>query len=227
MKSLDEWLRVHPVFAGLAAAEKSRLVERSLRRELEKGEVVALQGDVWPYLFLVGKGQVEASKVSGQGRNLLIASFGPGDLFWGPAFFEQGAPLPATIEACCPTCLYVWSRPKIEPLLLANGPLSWELCRLMVQRMQRASTLVEGLAFHPVAGRLARFLLEITPEREGEAVPRSLTLDEIAARIGTTREVACRFLRRFADEELIDITRTDLIIKNRSSLEGLAEEVKG
>jgi CRP-like cAMP-binding protein len=227
MRTLEEWLRTHPVLALLGEREQELLLGQSLTRELQKGEVLALQGDVWPCLFLVGKGQIDAAKASSQGRSLMVTSFGPGELFWGPAFFQEGAPLPATLEAHTRTRVYLWSREKIEPLLLAHGRILWELCRLMVQRMQRASAVVEELAFQPVAGRLARLLVGFSAGREGESIPRGWTLDEIAARIGTTREVACRFLHRFADEGLIDITRSEFVVHDQRRLEELARQVKG
>ncbi len=227
MKTLEEWLRTHPVFASLGEREQEYLVRESLARELQKGEVLALQGDVWPCLFLVGKGQIDAAKASSEGRSLLVTSFGAGDLFWGPAFFQEGAPLPATLEAHGRTHVYLWSRPSIESLLLTHGRIMWELCRLMVQRMQRASAVVEELAFQPVAGRLARLLVAFSGGREEESIPRSITLDDIAARIGTTREVACRFLHRFAAEGLIDITRSEFLVHDQRRLEELARQVKG
>jgi CRP-like cAMP-binding protein len=227
MKTLKEWLRSHPIFSSLGVREQELLAGQSLARELQKGEVLALQGDVWPYLFLVGKGQIDAAKASTEGRSLLVATFGAGELFWGPAFFQEGAVLPATLEAHARTRLHLWSRQGIEPLLLAHGSILWALCGLMIERMQQASTVVEGLAFQPVAGRLARLLVAFSAGREAEPIPRSLTLDEIAARIGTTREVVCRFLHRFADEGLIDITRTEFVIHDQGRLEQLARQVKG
>lgn len=227
MTSLAEWLRDDPVFASLGERERKLLAGQSLMRDLEKGETLALQGDVWPCLFLVGKGQIDAVKASSQGRSLLVTSFGAGDLFWGPAFFQEGAPLPATLEAHGPTRVYLWFRQSIEALLLAHGHILWELCHLMVQRMQRASAMVEELAFQPVAGRLAQLLVAFSAGREEQPIARSMTLDEIAARIGTTREVACRLLYRFADEGLIDITRSEFVVHDQQRLEELARQSKG
>jgi CRP-like cAMP-binding protein len=226
MKSLEEWLRAHPVFASLGEQDRRLLLGRSLARDLQPGEVLALQGDVWPCLFLVAGGQIRAAKASSQGRSLLVTTFEAGDLFWGPAFFQEGAALPATLEARGRARVYLWSRQSVEPLLLAHGPILWELCGLMVRRMQRASAVVDELAFQPVAGRLARLLVAVSAGREQESIPRSLTLDEIAARVGTTREVACRFLHRFADEGLIEITRSEFVVHDRRRLEELAGQVK-
>jgi len=227
MKTLEEWLGALPVFAALDKGERELLVRQSLTRELQQGEVLALQGDVWPYLLLVGQGRLDAVKASSQGRSLLVTTLSAGELFWGPAFFQEGASLPASLEAHGQTRVHIWPRRSIEPLLLARATILWDLCCLMIQRMQRASTVVEELAFQPVAGRLARLLVAVSDGREKESIPRSVTLDEIAARIGTTREVACRFLHRFAEEGLIDITRSEFLVHDQRRLEELARQVKG
>jgi CRP/FNR family cyclic AMP-dependent transcriptional regulator len=227
MDLLAGHLRAHPVFASLGVQDREQLAEQVLVRNLKKGEVLALQGDTLPSLFLVGKGRIDAVKVSSEGRSLLVTTLRAGDLFWGPAFFSEGAPLPATLEAQEPTRAYLWLREKVEVFLLAHGRILWALCQLMAERMQRASTVVEELAFQPVAGRLAQVLIAISAGREKETIPRSFTLDEIAARIGTTREVVCRFLHRFADEGLIDITRSEFVVHDQQRLEELARQVKG
>jgi CRP-like cAMP-binding protein len=82
------------------------------------------------------------------------------------------------------------------------------------------------MAFQPVAGRLAKLLIDTAQEESQKTIDRSLTLDEMAARIGSTREMVCRFLHRFADEGIIDITRTEYSITNRERLASLAQVAK-
>ena len=219
MEQLRELLRTHPVFASLGVTERELLAKHAVRRELQKGETLALQGDVWPYLFLVAEGGLDAVKVSSEGRNLLVTTFGAGELFWGLAFFQDGAPLVVTLEAHSPVRVYLWSRRQVEPVFLAHGQMGWELCGLMIQRMQRASAIVEGLAFQPVAGRLARLLLDHFESAGDAAIARNLTLDEMAARVGTTREMVCRILYRFAEQGAIQINRTEFIFTDRKLLE--------
>jgi CRP/FNR family transcriptional regulator len=93
----------------------------------------------------------------------------------------------------------------------------------MIQRMQRASAIVEELAFLPVSGRLARLLLEHFDIAGEPVLERSLTLDEMASRVGTTREMVCRALYRFADRDLIHVTRTEFVLTNREGLSRLVE----
>ena len=115
---------------------------------------------------------------------------------------------------------------KLLPILLRNGQMSWELSRLMVSFMQRASNIVEELAFQPIPGRLARLLLERYNGGKDSPVARDLTLDEMAAHIGSTREMVCRALYRFSDDGLIEITRTEFLFTDQEKLEELAHKGK-
>lgn len=216
----------NPVFAALVEADLHAILAEGLPRKHPKGSTIVLAGDVWPYIFLVVAGRINARKVSSEGRSLLIATFEPGEVFWGIAFFHDGAPMPVSLEAREDCQIHLWQRERFLPFLLKNGRMSWELNRMMVNQMLRASNIVEGLAFQPVAGRVARFLLEQTPSDQNVS-PRHLTLDEMAAHIGTTREMVCRYLHSFSDDGLINITRTEYYITNRDGLARITSQVKG
>ncbi|MBN2119034.1 MAG: Crp/Fnr family transcriptional regulator [Anaerolineales bacterium] len=223
MKILPDLLKANPVFASFAPSELDDLVRLASTRSYLKGEKVILYGDVWPYLFMVKDGEIEAMKESGEGRILRVASFGAGELFWGLAFFHEDVAMPVTLGAREDSSLYLWERRDILPLLLRNGQASWELSRLMADRMQRASEILEGLAFQPVAGRLARLLLDNFETAGDSAISRNLTLDELAAHIGTTREMVCRALYSFSDKKLIEVTRTEFVLTDRVGLARLVE----
>lgn len=216
----------HPVFASLVQKDRNFLIKLGNSRKFQKGEFIVQQGDIWPTLFMVLEGRVVAQKNSQEGRNLIVTNLVSGDLFWGLAFFEEDAPMPVTLGVTEAAQLFLWKRADFLPFILNHGQVSWELSRLMVQRMTQASEIIETLAFQPVAGRLARFLVGISPE-DNSPVARSLTLDEIAARVGSTREVVCRFLQRFASDGLIDITRTEFVINNSDGLREIARQGKG
>jgi CRP-like cAMP-binding protein len=216
----------HPVFASLGPKDRDFLTTLGGSRQFHKGEFIVQQGDIWPILFLVLEGRVVVQKASLEGRNFIVTNLENGDLFWGLAFFQEDAPMPVTLEVTEATQLFLWKRTDFLPFLLQHGQVSWELSRLMVQRMTQASEIIETLAFQPVAGRLARFLVELSPE-EKSPVARSLTLDEMAARVGSTREVVCRFLQRFANDGLINITRTEFTVNNADGLKEIARQAKG
>ena len=220
-------LRQSHFFSTFPPEEIGTVARSAVVRKYLRGEKIVLYGDVWPYFLLIGQGQVDAVKESGEGRSLLVTTFHPGEVFWGVAFFLDDSPMPATLEARTDCELYLWSHEDMQPVLMRNGAASWELSRLMIARMLHASEMLEGLAFQPVAGRLARLLAELPHDDKSGAVSRSLTLDEMAARIGTTREMVCRFLYRLAGQGMISITRTEFAITDRQALLALAQTVKG
>ena len=223
METLKSLLHANPIFASLPPAELTALAQLASSRAYDKGETVILYGDVWPYLFLVGEGSVNAVKESGEGRSLIVTTFLAGDLFWGLAFLQENAPMPVTLEAREASRLHLWSRDAVTPIFERNGRAGWELCRLMAGRMQRASAILEEMAFQPVAGRLARLLLDYFELAGDAAISRHLTLDEMAAHIGSTREMVCRALYSFSDKNLIEVTRTEFVLTNRDGLAHFAE----
>ena len=223
MTNIPLFISSHPLFASLSEEDLKIMYQSGFSRQYPKGGIITLAGDIWPYLFLVLEGTVTALKESSEGRSLIIATFETGELFWGTAFFQDNAPMPVSLEVRKTTKIMVWSRENILPIFLNHGDMSWELCRVMVNRMMRASEIVEGLAFQPVAGRVAGLLLENYPS-DHDFTSRNLTLDEMAARIGTTREMVCRVLHGFSDKGLITITRTEFSIINRQQLDELAQK---
>jgi CRP-like cAMP-binding protein len=215
------------IFSNLNRSELDSLLANMQSRRYHEGEWIVQHGDVWPHLFLIRSGEVTAVKESFEGRSLIVATFKGGDIFWGLAFFLENARMPASLLVSQECEIMIWKREDILPLLLKSGSLSWELSRLMIRRVQLASDIVEQLAFHPIAGRLARLLIEFVGEESQKSVPRNLTLDEMAARVGTTREVVCRFLHRFSDQGLIEITRTEFTVTDSKGLKDLAGHLKG
>jgi len=224
---IKELFRQNSVFGSLPEWKQDALLQQAVNRQYQKGEYLTYAGDIWPFLFLLAEGSITAVKESSEGRSLVATSFKQGEVFWGVSFFHPDLPMPVALKVDTSSRLYLWSRDQLLPVLLENGQVSWELSRLMVRRMLRASEIVEELAFQPVAGRLARLLIEYPGQATSGPIARSLTLDDMAARIGSTREMVCRFLQRFADEELIKITRTEFEITDRDRLIDIAQKVRG
>ena len=214
-----DFIAQNPIFSSLKQADQNELAEYAITREYKKGGWITHYGDVWPYLFIVEKGVVTPLKESTEGRSLIVVELNTGDVFWGLSFFLDEAPMPVALVAQQDCRIAMWSIERIKPLLFENGQMSWDLTRLMVQRMQYASAILDEFAFQPVTGRLARLLLEHYDGAVGDYVARDMTLDEMAARIGTTREMVCRQLYKFADEGAIQINRTEFMISDQEQLE--------
>jgi len=220
-------LRSSTVFGCMPERELDTLLEQAHMRQYHKGQYLTCAGDIWSFIFFLTKGSITAVKESSEGRSFVATSFQPGDVFWGVSFFHPELPMPVALKVDQHSDLLLWSREQILPAILENGHVAWELSRLMISRMLRASEILEELAFQPVAGRLAKLLIDFPGQTTPGPIARSLTLDDMAARVGSTREMVCRLLQRFADQDLIKITRTEFEITNRDSLMEIMQKVRG
>jgi CRP/FNR family transcriptional regulator len=224
MQKLLDLISDSPIFRPASPDNQAAIAGLATCRTYRKGELVARQGERWPYLLMVVEGHIDVAKESGEGRRLTLVTIRPGEVFWGTAFFDGRSALPASFEAREDSAVATWSTDALLPVLTTHGEVLWALCGIMVRRMQEASRILEGLAFQPVAGRVARLILDLAGDMPHEPVARDLTLDEIAARVGSTREVVCRVLYRFADENLIEITRTEFLLTDTDGLSGVAQQ---
>lgn len=224
--TIADLLKENPVFKNIQGEIQDKLISLAKPRDYSSNSFLTLTGEYWPFLFLVGEGNLVVLKESSEGRTLTITELGQGEIFWGPAFFDEKVPNPATMRFTQASLIYLWQRDDVLPIFLENGSITWELSRLMLDRMLKASDIISGLAFQPVAGRLANLLMNFPHQSDGGPIIRTLTLDDMAMRIGTTREMVCRFLQGFADQGLIKITRTELEIIDRDQLILLAQKEK-
>lgn len=228
MTSDYDLIAKNDVFAALPTTRLEDVSRAAIARQYSQGETIVEAGQIWPYLLLVKTGAIQARKYSLEGRSLVVTTFSRGDIFWGLAFFYPQRSMPVSLVAAEATRLLLWPAERLQPVLIENGQFAWELARLMIDKMARANEILEEMAFQPVAGRLARLLAESGQQVNAGVVLRSLTLDEMAARIGSTREVVCRFLHRFADDGIIDITRTEYRIVDPTRLQELmVRSIKG
>ncbi|MCX7670978.1 MAG: Crp/Fnr family transcriptional regulator, partial [Anaerolineae bacterium] len=138
----------------------------------------------------------------------------------------DGGPNPASAAVLSDATLYHIHRDEIRRLAFAHPELAWALIESLAQRARHLVAMVEDLSLRSVKGRLARLLLA-----EAERSARADTLDrshmisqvEMAARLGTVREMVGRALRDLAEEGLIAFDRHRIVIMDRQGLEAVAE----
>jgi len=122
-----------------------------------------------------------------------------------------------------PTWVLIIDRPSMVDLLERYPALSRAVIENLASRARHLVSLVEDLSLRTVVGRLAKLLLEqATEEVDLEEVPRGLTHAQMAARLGTVREVITRSLHKLEDERIIKIERHRIIILDREALEDKA-----
>lgn len=220
MAQLLELLSTGRVFCKLDPTDHKKLARLAVRRTLEKGDVLTYYGDNFPYAVLVAEGMININKESSEGRSLAMRSCPAGSVIWGNALF--GAPTPGAFTATETTTIYQWSSGDVLPILQQSTEALWDLCLVLHAQVTYASMTIEKLAFIPLVNRLAQLLLDQFKSGQLTPIDRTMTLDEMAAKIGTTREVVCRLLHRFSDRNVIQVSRTQFVLINKIELEKMA-----
>lgn len=217
-------LRRIPLFSTLPERALSRLADVAIRYTCAPGEMVILEGEPCQYVYFVAEGRARAVRTTPGGREQVLAWLGPGNTFNTVPPFLPRKVNHATVQAVTPLVLYAVSASDFLRLV---GECS-ELARVMLEdfarRLDRLTSLVEDLSLRTVRGRLARFLLEHAEGKgEGAAVHR-WTQEEIAAQIGTVREMVARTMRAFADAGLLRVERHRIVLLDREGLEAEARK---
>ncbi len=210
-------LRGQPYLAALGAEDLDFLSTRLIERCFAKGETILVEGEPCEGLYLVCEGRVRIYKLSPEGREQVLRYCGPGTSFNEVALFDNG-PNPANAIAATPCALWIVPREILMELLEANPKLALAIIQNLGARLRHLVGLVEDLSLRHVNSRLAKLLLETAPA--GQA-PRTLTQQEMAAHVGTVREMIGRSLKQLEARGLIKIESGRIILSDRAGLEKL------
>lgn len=215
-------LRGIEVLATVRESTRRRVAELAQVRRVPAGQLILLMGEPAEAVYFVLEGEVRLARVSSQGREQLLALFGAGQMFNAVPLFLPDGVNAAQVRALQDTTLAVLYREDFLNLVQTCPDLALAFARDFAQRLWRQNRLLEDLALHSVRGRLARFLLEECTADKGMA--RRWTQDEMAARLGSVRDVIGRTLRAFADEGLIRFERSRIVIVDAEALQRVAEQ---
>jgi CRP-like cAMP-binding protein len=218
MTELDRLRRI-PLFAGLPQETLSRVASLLVQRTYAPDETIILEGAPCQAAYFLAQGHVRVIRTSPDGREQVLVRLGPGQSFnTVPPFQSQGANH-ATVRAADQVTVYAISNDDLHRLVTEHPAFALGLLRDFANRLDHLTDLVEDLSLRTVRGRLARFLLE---EANAGQVTRHWTQAEIAARLGTVREMISRTLRTLADTGLIRIDRQQIVLLDREGLEAEA-----
>jgi CRP-like cAMP-binding protein len=208
-------LRAQPYFKALDDEAVEHLARALIERAYEKDQVIFLEGEPCQGLYIVREGSVRIYKLSPEGREQILSYIKPFDSFNEVAVFD-GGPNPANVSAAEPTMLWVVPRAAIVDLIQKNPQVALAVIQNLGTRLRHLVGLVEDLSLRQVSARLAKLLLETATSDA-----RALTQQEMAARLGTVREMIGRSLKQLEMRGLIETERGRIVILDREGLEKL------
>jgi CRP-like cAMP-binding protein len=211
------FIRTVSFCAGLPDSAIMALSAIAMPLQRPAGAFIQFEGDPAEVMYLVIHGRVKIARTSASGREQVLNVIGPGGHFNTVPMFDGGT-CPANVQALEALALLVLPRDRLLRVLEQQPALTLALLKEFTSRLRHLVNLVDDLALHSVQGRLAGLLLDQAAEDERGLPAQPLTQAEMAARLGTVREMVGRALRTFEALGLLRLDRGVIVLLDRAEL---------
>ncbi|MCL4275158.1 MAG: Crp/Fnr family transcriptional regulator [Anaerolineales bacterium] len=203
-------LRGNEYFDDLPEPMLKDIAEHMHMREYQRGEVLFWEGDPCDGLFIVEQGSAKIFRLSPQGRQYIVRILQEGDTFAEVPAFDEGTN-PVNVEALETTRMWVINSKKLHELVMAH-PMFAQKVLVNFGRMLRGMVrMVSEMAFYQVTHRLARLIAEMPQDKSAP----HWTQEQLAARLGTVREVVARSMKELERSGAIRVEDKRIQIMNR------------
>jgi CRP/FNR family transcriptional regulator, cyclic AMP receptor protein len=163
-------------------------------RTFPKNLVLINEGDTGDSLFVILSGKLKVYASNDQGKEFVIDFHGPGEYVGEMSL--AGAPRSVSVMTVEPTSCAVVSRAQFRDFILAHPDFALHVIEKLIHRARRATENVKSLALSDVYGRLVRLLTTLARDVDGhQVVPEKLTQQDIAERVGASRDMISRLLK--------------------------------
>jgi len=202
MNSVLETLRGVPFLHELPESTLLEIAKHCVEKVHMRGDVVFLEGDPPKGLIVVREGAVKIFKTGDGGREQILEIEGPGRPVAELPLFD-GRPYPASCAAVHDSVLLLVRPRDFRELLDRHPDLTRAVIASLAFRLRRMVMLVQELSLRDVRHRLLALFQELA--KGGATFELDLSHQELAARIGTVREIVSRTLAKLAQEGVIRV----------------------
>jgi len=202
-EDLTELLAKVELFSELDENGLAEVAGVAFTRSIPKDTVIFHGGDPADAVYVVSSGKVKIVTTSTDGKEFILTVLGAGQVFGEMALLEE-APRSASVITLTAVDVVGIKRDDFQHLLDSSAGISRSLLAILSRRLRRANSKMESLAYMDVAGRLARYLLDLARDHgqkmgKGWIVVRRPTHSDIAHSIGTSRETVSRLINEFEE----------------------------
>jgi CRP/FNR family transcriptional regulator len=220
-------LRKAPLFADLSAKELNFLADRAVFHQLEAGALIFAEGEPCAGLYVVESGAIKIFKTSAGGREQVLTVEGPGGSVAELPVFD-GGDYPASASALSDATVLFVSKKDFQALCLEHPEVALKVLKVVGSRLRKLVGVIEELSFTTVRHRLALLLFRLA-KRRGKKTSRGVEFtlqssnQELAAHIGTVRELVSRNLSRLQAEGIVKLDGKTVIVPDLEVLRGEVE----
>lgn len=218
----------HYLLRHAPVPELDRLADLATTRRFAAGDTVFVKGDPGTSMMAVLEGRIRISSISEEGREVMLAVFGPGDVF-GEIAMIDGGERTADAVALEPTLLLVLTRREFMPFLERNPKVCIKLLEMLCKRFRQTDEQIEDFNFLHLRSRLAKRLVFLAEQygakaHDGTQITIPLPQHLLASMMGTSREAVNKQLRGFEEAKLIDVRRGNVTVLDRHGLERIVSD---
>lgn len=205
-----------PFFSLLTEKELKLIDNIAADKKFKKGEYIFFEGESGDKFFIIKDGQVKLTKMIKNGDEQILNIFSSNDIIAEIVAFDKGN-YPASAITMTDTTVIVFDQSELESLILKHPSIGIKLLREMSGRLRRAQKNVRDLALKDSSARVAGLLIFLSEKygkkkNDNVVLDISLTQQELASMIGSSRETVSRVLGQFESEDLIKTSRKKIII---------------
>jgi CRP/FNR family transcriptional regulator, cyclic AMP receptor protein len=215
LSNLDLIRRV-PLFSMLTNEQARAVADGVVKRRYRRGELVVEQGKKSNALFIMLNGRARVLTADTRGREVILAVLEAGD-YVGEMSLIDNQPHSASVRCEVQCDMLILGRAEFARCLPENSSLSYAIMRGLVTRLRSADRQIESLALLDVYGRVARTLLDMAEDVDGEKVIRSkVSRQDMAKIVGASREMVSRVMKDLEERGVIETLESGaVLLKNR------------
>ena len=212
-------LRLNPLFSSLDPAVIDVLSRCCATRTLEAGAFLFQKGDAGDALYGIRRGQVTVETGSADGRRIVLAALGSGDLF-GEIAMLDGLSRTADVVATETSELFVLRRPDLLAMIAREPSMALKLIEIVCKRLRAVVDQLEQVMTLKLDARLARCLIGLAEDFGGEVV---ISQEELARHVGASRESVNRQLQTWQGSDWLVVGRGRVTLKRADALRAVAK----
>ena len=205
------------IFSGLSDAELAALEESSIRRSYPKNTVIINENDVADSLYVIESGKVKVYCSDKNGKEFIMNTLGGGDYFGELALLDDDR-RSASVRTMEKADFCIIYKQDFNQVLDLHPNIAKTLIRNITRRVRALTEKVKSLALQDVYGRVTKVLNSLATERNDEFyVEEKLTQQDIADRVGASREMVARILKDLTIGGYISFENRHIVIHRRLS----------
>ena len=211
-----ELLKNLPLFGELDDEELVEIWNHVQTRSYKKGNIILFEEDPGDSLFIIKEGKVKITRLSEEGREVILSILGEGE-FFGDMSILDGESRSANVIALADSEVFVLKREEFINILTSNPQIAITLLEELAARIRKSDQQIEYLSLADAENRVAMTLLRLAEEsgtfKMGQVTIEELPMQQDMANMsGTSRETISRMLSEFTEKEYIDRKGKKLII---------------